>query len=202
MQRNWKNDCQCIAMHQMDYNQLLKDCLKQRPEAQKMLYEHFAPLMLGVCFRYTKSVNDAEEVLQEGFVKVFTRLKQFKGDGELGGWIRKIMINTALNYLKTNQKYRYDLSFDEMSLHPVSTENPVVDLHAKELSELIRQLPTGFQTIFNLYAVEGYKHVEIASMLGISEGTSRSQYARARILLIEWIEKFSLKEKSGHYGTK
>ena len=191
-----------VPMHQMEYNQLLKDCLKLKPEAQRMLYEHFAPSMLGVCFRYTKSMSDAEEVLQEGFVKVFSRLSQFKGDGELGGWIRKIMVNTALTYLKTNQKYRYDLSYDEMPLHVVSTENPAVDLQTKELAELIRQLPTGFQTIFNLYAVEGYKHAEIASMLGINEGTSRSQYARARILLIEWIEKFSVKEQNGHYGTK
>lgn len=191
-----------VTMNPMDYNQLLKDCLKQKPEAQRMLYELFAPSMLGVCFRYTKSIGDAEEVLQEGFVKVFLRLNQFKGDGELGGWIRKIMVNTALTYLKTNQKYRYDLSYDEMPLHLVSTENPAVDLETKELAELIRQLPTGFQTIFNLYAIEGYRHAEIASMLGISEGTSRSQYARARIVLIEWIEKFSLKEKNGHYGTK
>lgn len=191
-----------VTMNPMDYNQLLKDCLKRKPEAQRMLYELFAPSMLGVCFRYTKSIGDAEEVLQEGFVKVFLRLNQFKGDGELGGWIRKIMVNTALTYLKTNQKYRYDLSYDEMPLHLVSTENPAVDLETKELAELIRQLPTGFQTIFNLYAIEGYRHAEIASMLGISEGTSRSQYARARIVLIEWIEKFSLKEKNGHYGTK
>ena len=186
----------------MDQDLILKECLKRKPEAQKKLYDHFAPSMLGVCFRYTKSLSDAEEVLQEGFIKVFTRLSQFKGEGELGGWIRKIMVNTALNFLKTNQKYRYDLSFDEMPLHLVSTENPEVILHAKELTELIRQLPTGFQTIFNLHAVEGYKHLEIASMLGISEGTSRSQYARARVLLIEWIEKFSLKKQSGHYGTK
>jgi len=186
----------------MDQYLLLKECLKRKPEAQRRLYDHFAPVMLGVCFRYTKSLSDAEEVLQEGFIKVFTRLNQFKGDGELGGWIRKIMVNTALNFLKTNQKYRYDLSFDEMPLHLVSTENPEVILQAKELAELIRQLPTGFQTIFNLHAVEGYKHLEIASMLGISEGTSRSQYARARVLLIEWIEKFSIKKQSGHYGTK
>jgi RNA polymerase sigma-70 factor (ECF subfamily) len=189
-------------MKQMDQDQLIKGCLKQNREAQRKLYELFAPSMLGVCFRYTKSLNDAEEVLQEGFIKVFTRLNQFKGDGELGGWVRKILVNTDLNYLKTNQKYRYDLSFNEMPLHLVSTENPEVNLNAKELSELIRQLPTGFQTIFNLHAVEGYKHAEIASILGISEGTSRSQYARARILLIEWIEKYSLKEKNGHYGTK
>ena len=202
MQRKETNHCQHIAMHRMDYHELVKDCLKLKPEAQRMLYEHFAPSMLSVCFRYTKSVNDAEEVLQEGFVKVFTRLHQFKGNGELGGWIRRIMVNTSLTYLKTNGKYRYDLSFDEMPLHVVSTENPVVNLQAKELAELIRQLPTGFQTIFNLHAVEGYSHVEIASMLGINQGTSRSQYARARALLIEWVEKFSLKEKNGHYGTK
>ena len=202
MQRNETNSCQGIAMRKLDYHQLVKDCLKLKPEAQRMLYEHFAAVMLGVCFRYTKSVSDAEEVLQEAFIKVFMRLHQFKNEGELGAWIRKIMVNTALNYLKTNQKYRYDLSFDEMPLHLVSTENPVVDLQTKELAKLIRQLPTGFQTIFNLYAVEGYKHAEIASMLGISEGTSRSQYARAKVLLIEWIEKFSLKEKKGYYGTK
>ena len=186
----------------MDYNQLVKDCLKLRPEAQKMLYEHFAPSMLGVCYRYTKSLEDAEEVLQEGFVKVFARLDQFKGDGALGAWIRRIMVNTALTFLKTNRKYRYELSYDEAPLHLVSTDNPEVSLQTKELAELVRQLPTGFQTIFNLYAVEGYKHAEIASMLGINEGTSRSQYARARILLIEWVEKFSLKEQNGHYGTK
>lgn len=186
----------------MDEDLLIKDCLKRKPEAQKALYEHFAPTMLAVCFRYTKSLTDAEEVLQEGFIKVFTRLNQFKGDGELAAWIRKIMVNTALNLLKTNQRYRYDLSFDEMPLHLVSTENPEVNLDAKELAELIRQLPTGIQTIFNLHAVEGYKHVEIASILGISEGTSRSQYARARIILIEWIEKFSLKKQNGRYGAK
>ena len=202
MQRNLKNRCQDTAMHQMDHDQLVTDCLKLKPEAQRMLYEHFAPQMLGVCFRYTKSTSDAEEVLQEGFVKVFMRLHQFKKQGDLGAWIRKIMVNTALNFLKTNQRYRYDLSFDDMPLHLVSTENPAVNLQTKELAELIRQLPTGFQTIFNLHAVEGYKHTEIASMLGISEGTSRSQYARARVLLIEWIEKFSLKKQNGHYGIK
>jgi RNA polymerase sigma-70 factor (ECF subfamily) len=189
-------------MHQMDYNQLLRDCLKLKPGAQRMLYEHFAPSMLGVCFRYTKNLEDAEDILQNGFVKVFKHLKQYKGEGELGAWIRKIMVNTALNYLKSNKKYQYDLSFDEMPLHLVSTENPDVNLQTKQLAELIRQLPTGFQTVFNLHAVEGYSHVEIASMLGISDGTSRSQYARARALLIDWIEKFSLKAQDGNYGTK
>ncbi len=158
--------------------------------------------MLGICFRYTKSIADAEDVLQDGFIKVFKHLHSYKFEGELGGWIRKIMVNTALNFLKTSKKYQYDLSFSEMPLHPVSTNDPVVELQTKELSELIRQLPTGFQTIFNLHAIEGYSHVEIASMLGISDGTSRSQYSRARALLIDWIEKFSLKEQPERYGRK
>ncbi|KAA9039174.1 sigma-70 family RNA polymerase sigma factor [Ginsengibacter hankyongi] len=186
----------------MDYRKLVTDCIKGIPDAQRQLYEHFAPAMLGVCFRYTKSIADAEDVLQDGFVKVFKHLSSYKFEGELGGWIRKIMVNTALNFLKTNKKYQYDLSFSEMPLHPVSVNDPVIQLQTKELSELIRQLPTGFQTIFNLHAVEGYTHVEIASMLGISDGTSRSQYARARALLIGWIEKFSLKEQQERYGRK
>src|SRR6187402_1748768 len=186
----------------MDYNSLVKDCLKQKPLAQQQLYNHFAPSMLGVCYRYTKSMNDAEDVLQEGFVKVFLHLDKFKSTGELGAWIRRIMVTTALNYLKKNKRYREELVFAEMPLHPVSDNNPVVELDAKELSELIRQLPTGFQTIFNLYAIEGYTHAEIGGLLGISDGTSKSQYARARYLLIEWLGKFSSLSKQEQYAGK
>lgn len=108
-------------MQQSDYYRLIKDCLANDPSAQKELYELFAAQMLGVCFRYTKSMDDAEDVLQEGFVKVFRNLSQFKGEGELGGWIRRIMVNTALNYLKKNQRYQQGLSFtDNNTLHPVS----------------------------------------------------------------------------------
>ena len=186
----------------MDHLKLVKDVLKGKPEAQRQLYEQFAQQMLGICFRYTKSIADAEDVLQEGFVKVFRNLHQYNFEGELGGWIRKVMVTTALNYLKKNKKYRYDLSFDDVPLHPVSTDDPEVKLQTKELAEIIRQLPTGFQTIFNLHAVEGYSHVEIASMLGITDGTSRSQYARARALLIEWLKKKSMEIKPGNYARK
>lgn len=186
----------------MDYDALVKDCLKQKIAAQQQLYEHFAPIMMGVCYRYTKSLDDAEDVLQEGFVKVFVNLGKYKSTGELGAWIRRIMVNTALNYLKKNKRYRSDMLFIEMPLHPVSDENPSIRLEAKELSELIRQLPTGFQTIFNLYAIEGYTHAEIGSMLGINEGTSKSQYARARYLLIEWLEKYTSLSKLGQYAGK
>jgi len=173
----------------MDHYQLVKDCLKEKPAAQKELYDLFARPMLGICYRYTKSITDAEDVLQEGFVKVFKNLYQYKAEGELGGWIRTTMITTALNYLKKNRAYQRELVFEEDHLHPVSNDNPEIKLNAKELAELIRQLPTGYQTIFNLHAVEGFTHIEIGKILGIHEGTSRSQYARARSLLILWIEK-------------
>ena len=184
----------------MDERQLVKDCLKGRPEAQRQLYEQFSKNMLGICYRYTKSLKDAEDVLQEGFVKVFFSLKQYRFEGDLGAWIRRIMVNTALNFLKRNHKYRAEMYFTEQPLHPVADDNPAIILQAKQLADLIRQLPHGYQTIFNLHAVEGYSHVEIGEMLGISDGTSRSQYARARALLISWLEEISLDSKNKNYA--
>lgn len=184
----------------MNYQRLVKECLQERPEAQRELYHHFADGMLAVCYRYTKSMTDAEDVLQEGFIKVFKNLHQYKSEGELGGWIRRIMVNTALNYLKQNSRYQSDLSFlENTSMHPVSNDNPEVKLNAKDLADMIRQLPTGYQTIFNMHAVEGYTHVEIGKMLGINEGTSRSQYSRARTLLISWLKKHSEESKKENY---
>lgn len=144
-------------------------------------------------------MNDAEDVLQEAFVKVFKHLQQFEGKGELGGWIRRIMVTTAINYLKRHSRYQAELSFNDIGMHPVSSENPVVRTDAKDLADLIRQLPPGYQTIFNMHAVEGYTHVEIGKILGINEGTARSQYARARALLISWLEKQSGAQKKTSY---
>jgi RNA polymerase sigma-70 factor (ECF subfamily) len=172
-----------------DNNKLIRDCLHGKPAAQRALYEQFAPAMLGVCYRYTKSMNDAEDVLQEAFVKVFKHLRQYEGRGEPGAWIRRIMVTTAINYLKRHSRYQSDLSFNDIGMHPVSSENPAVKMDTRDLADLIRQLPPGYQTIFNLHAIEGYTHVEIGKILGINEGTSRSQYARARALLINWLEK-------------
>ncbi len=184
----------------MDERLLVRDCLKGKPAAQRQLYEQFAQTMLGVCYRYTKSMNDAEDVLQEGFVRVFQYLSQYKGEGDLGAWIRRVMVNTALNFLKRNRKYRSEMVFTEQTLHPVADDNPVVSLQAKELADVIRQLPPGYQAIFNLHAVEGYTHVEIGEMLGISDGTSRSQYARARALLITWLAEISKDQKNKSYA--
>ena len=186
----------------MDHQRLVKDCLKGKPQAQRELYEQFSEIMLGVCYRYTRSMRDAEDVLQEGFVKVFRYLHQYKQQGELGAWIRRIMVNTALNYLKRHRKYQEEMFFTEEYMHPVADEDPAVRLQAKEIADLVRQLPQGYQVIFNLHAVEGYSHVEIGEMLGISDGTSRSQYSRARNLLITWIERYTLEKKNEKYAGK
>jgi RNA polymerase sigma factor (sigma-70 family) len=174
----------------MDINRLIKDCLKGNPSAQKQLYDHFAPLMLSVCYRYTKSIEDAEDVLQEGFIKVFFKLSQYQTKGELGGWIRRIMATTAINFLRKKNLAKANLfDFDDELPIIESEADPELKMEAKEIADLIRQLPLGYQTIFNLYAVEGYSHTEIAEMLGINEGTSRSQYARARAQLVQWVEQ-------------
>jgi len=186
----------------MDDQKLVRDCLKGKLQAQKQLYEQYAEPMLGICYRYTRSMRDAEDVLQEGFVKVFHHLGQYKQEGELGAWIRRIMVNTALNYLKRNRKYQEEMFFTEEYLHPVTTDDPAVRSQAKELADLVRQLPQGYQVIFNLHAIEGYTHVEIGEMLGISDGTSRSQYARARNLLITWIDKYSREKQKATYAGK
>ena len=184
----------------MENQKLVKDCLKGKPDAQRQLYEQFAPYMLGVCYRYTKSMPDAEDAMQEGFVKVFNNLHQFKSQGELGAWIRRIMVNTTINYLKKQSRYQSELVFTDATLHPVSGDDPEIHMTTKELADLIRQLPVGYQTIFNLHAVEDYSHVEIGQILGIQEGTSRSQYARARGLLISWIKKNEVEQKPGAYA--
>jgi len=186
----------------MDHNKLVKDCLRNKPEAQRQLYEHFAETMLGVCYRYTKCIKDAEDILQEGFIKVFFNLRQYRNQGELGAWVRRIMVTTALNFLKRNRNYREQMYCPPEHLHPVINEDASAILQAKELAELIRQLPPGYQTIFNLHAIEGYSHVEIGELLGITDGTSRSQYARARGLLISWIQNYSVDKKKETYGSK
>lgn len=180
--------------------QIIKDCLRGDISAQRKLYEAYAQAMMGLCYRYTKSVQDAEDVLQDGFMRVFTNLSQYRGEGELGAWIRRIMVNTSINYLKKHIHYRNEMVFTEPSLHPVTEETPEHALQAKEIASLIRQLPTGYQTVFNLHAIEGYSHVEIGKILGISENTSRSQYMRARNLLCDWIKQWDENKKSENYA--
>jgi RNA polymerase sigma factor (sigma-70 family) len=172
----------------MDTPTLIKQCLKNNRTAQKLLYDRYAGAMMGVCYRYTKSLADAEDVLQEGFVKVFHHLGQYKSKGALEAWMRRIMVNTALDYLQRHSRYRNELQLDQVAMHPVTNEQPELLMDTKDLVELIRELPAGYQAVFNLVAIEGYNHIETGAMLGISEQTSRSQYSRARSTLIKKIQ--------------
>ncbi|RYZ49780.1 MAG: sigma-70 family RNA polymerase sigma factor [Sphingobacteriales bacterium] len=177
----------------MDIQLLIKEAIKGHRPAQKQLYDCYAAAMLGVCFRYTKSLPDAEDVLQEGFIKMFRNLDRYREEGEFGAWLRRIMVNTCINYLKKNAWYNSELVFDDRDLAPVVADtwndNPEALLSTKQLLSLVRQLPTGYQTIFNLHAIEGYSHVEIGNELGISDATSRTQFFKARKLLRKWINE-------------
>lgn len=173
----------------MDIQQLIKNCLSNNRQAQQQLYNLYASNMLGLCYRYTKSLHDAEDVLQEGFVKVFNNLHQYKNDGELGAWIRRIMVNTALTYLQKHSRYKKELELDNVALHAITNNECEVNLNTKDLIECIRKLPANFQTIFNLVAVEGYSQIEIAEMMQTNINTIRSCYSRGRAMLIKMIEE-------------
>lgn len=178
-------------------HQLVKDCIKNNRLAQETLYKQYAATMLGVCYRYTKSIEDAEDVLQEGFVKVFRNIEKFRNEGDLGAWIRRIMVNTALTYLNKHNRYKKDMQLDDIHVHPIADENPDLQIETKQLIETIRTLPSGYQTIFNLVAIEGFSHVEIANIMHVNINTIRSQYKRARTMIIK---KLSQNQVSTFYN--
>ncbi len=176
-------------------NELVQLCLNGNAAAQKRLYDLFAANMNGVCYRYARNGEDARDILQEGFIKVFTRLKSFKGDGPLEAWIRRIMVNTALDFIKARNKHLFE---DEGKIDVKNhATNPEVmnKLQSEDLVNCISKLPDGFKAVFNLYAIEGYSHKEVSEQLNITESTSRSQYNRARTKLEQIIQqRFKVKE--------
>ncbi len=168
----------------MNESELVKACLKGKRDSQKQLYEHFAPKMLGVCYRYAHSREEAEDFLQDAFITIFRKLHQWEKRGELGAWIRRIVINTALNGIKA--RHPFNDSQGGLPIEQISDTMEVVHpFREKELIELIHQLPTGYKAVFNLYAIEGYSHEEIGTLLGIKAATSRSQYMKARNMLLQ-----------------
>lgn len=158
---------------------IIRDCIDGKRLAQKCLYDHFASKMLGVCMRYAKDRAEAEDMLQEGFIKVFQNISKFKHEGSFEGWIRRIMIFTAINWFKhRSRKFQEDL--DTEGYDAPFEDDIVSKISAKEIVALVQQMPEGYRMIFNLYAVEGYTHKEISQLMGIAEGTSKSQYSRAK----------------------
>ena len=173
----------------MDDATLVKECVKGNARAQRLLFDKFAPKMLGVCQRYAKDTEQAEDILQDGFVKVFNKLKDFKSEGSLEGWVRRVMVNTALDQIRKNSKLLGSVSTDDVAYKLESNDFIAENLMAEDLMKLIQSMPDGYKVVFNMFAIEGYSHNEIADTLGITESTSKSQYSRARAYLRERLEK-------------
>ena len=175
---------------------LLRGCLSKDPLAQQELYQRYSPKMLSVCYRYAKSREDAEDKLQEGFIKIFTQINQFEHRGSLEGWMLRTVVHTCINHLKKYKKFNDHLDLVHAGNLQSNEEYLPGMLQAKQIIECIRQLPIGYRTVLNLYAIEGYSHKEIGKLLDIEESTSRSQYTRAKNILEDiLIKKNILQEK-------
>ncbi len=166
---------------------LLNGCMKGDRRMQKQLYDQFSPKMYAVCLRYMGNGDDAQDILQEGFIKVFRNLEKFRGDGSFEGWMRRIFVNTAIEQIR---KKKTDLSLTEKEdLIELKSVSAIDNINEKDLLQIVSELSPGYRTVFNMYVVEGFNHKEISETLGISEGTSKSQLARARMILQEKIKR-------------
>jgi RNA polymerase sigma-70 factor (ECF subfamily) len=172
---------------------LIENCIKGNRKSQKELYDIFSSKMYYICLRYAKNQMDAEDILQEGFVKLFNNLHKFRGEGSFDGWVRRIFVNTAIESLRRKQLNIADVEGMENSIVAKSS-NALDNLFEKDLMTITSTLSDGYRTVFHLYAVEGYSHKEIGQKLGITESTSKSQFSRAKAILRDTLEYKSSKK--------
>ncbi len=168
---------------------LINGCKEDNRRMQEEMYRRFSPRMYAVCLRYAGNAAEAEDILQEGFIKVFKKLDSFRGEGSFEGWVRRIFVNTAIEHFR---RKRYLMPVTEKEENTIEGKyTSVLDsLGVKDIMALVQELSPGYRTVFNLYVVEGYTHKEIADMLGISEGTSKSQLSRAKVILQDMVRTF------------
>ena len=177
-------------------DQIIRGCMEGKRKAYSMLFETYAPVMLGVCMRYCKNRIDAEDVMQDGFIKVFGQIHKFRHEGSFEGWIKRIMINAAIDNYQSNLKHAFHEDVNEMAHSSELAESPYADddlpdemnIPYIKLMEMIQELPDGYRVVFNLFAIENFNHKEIATLLGISENTSKTQLLKARKALKRKIE--------------
>jgi RNA polymerase sigma-70 factor (ECF subfamily) len=193
--KNWINEKKTFHQLPFDEKHIIRACQKQCPKAQRSLYETFAGKMLAVALRYTSGRLEAEDVLQESFIKVFKNISSFRQDCSLEAWIKRIVINTALKQNRSKLYLFPALDVNELEEDYHESTEIVAQLHYEDLLAMVQKLAPRYRVVFNLYAIEGYQHHEIAEMLGISEGTSKSQYARAKQILREMLEQEALKQQ-------
>ena len=174
--------------------ELVTACLKNNREAQKAFYQRFASKAYGICLRFSQGNNQAEDILQEGFIKVFNNLSKFRFEGSLEGWIKRIVVNVAIDFVKKNVKHFQELNENIDESCDVFVDETISRLSVEDLMRMVQELPDSKRLIFNLYAYEGYSHKEIAEKLGISVMTSKSQYCKAKKMLQEWLT--NIKNKS------
>jgi RNA polymerase sigma factor (sigma-70 family) len=168
---------------------LLEGCLAGNRQMQEALYRRFSPLMYAVCLRYAGNAPEAEDILQEGFIKVFKKLDSFRREGSFEGWIRRIFVNTAIEHFR-RKKYLVPVTEKEEGSLEGNYLSALDGLAEKDILKLVQELSPGYRTVFNMYGVEGYSHKEIAALLGISEGTSKSQLSRAKSILQGLVKQF------------
>lgn len=178
----------------IDERTLIQNCRKGVSSAQKELYERFCGRMMGVCVRFAQNTDEAHDLLQEGFIRVFRKLDQYAFQGSLEGWIRRIMVTTAINYIKKH-KERFCLPVEDKSDLVVTPAHNDGNLLHNDVMKAVMDLPLPYRTVVNLFAVEGYSHKEVAEMLGMNESTCRSQYSRARMLLQKMLEENDIMHK-------
>lgn len=179
-------------------NNLLEQCKKGDRAAQTQLFKLYSPLMLGICLRYAKNRHEAEDVMQEGFIKIFSNIQKFRDEGSFEGWMKRIMVNTSLNHYYKAKKTISDKNFDdirEIEIEALDDDLPKIRFSQKEMLNAIRQLPDGYKQIFNMYVFEKYKHREIAELLNISVNTSKSQLSKARVFLKNILFRLEKKKK-------
>jgi RNA polymerase sigma factor (sigma-70 family) len=174
--------------HNIDETDLIKGCIGGDRRMQEALYNRFSPRMYAVCLRYAGNAEEAEDILQEGFIKIFKKLDTFRSEGSFEGWIRRIFVNTAIEHFR-RKRYLQTVSEKEENTIEGKDISVLDKLAAKDILALIKELSPGYRTVFNMYVVEGYTHKEIADMLGISEGTSKSQLSRAKVILQGLVKK-------------
>ncbi|PWT74226.1 MAG: RNA polymerase [Bacteroidetes bacterium] len=179
----------------MTEDAILQGCLKNQAAAQRELYNRYSPKMLAVCYRFAHNREDAEDMLQEGFIKVFLQIHTFQNKGAFEGWIRRIIVHTCINHLKKNKRFNESVDILNANAIQVREESVPSIVQAKQIVDCIRILPIGYRTVLNLYAIEGYSHKEIADMLDIEESTSRSQYTRAKQMLEDILVRKNILQK-------
>jgi len=163
--------------------------IKGDGNAQNELYNRYAPKLWGVCLRYAKNKMSAEDILQEGFIRIFTYLDKYRGNGSFEGWMRRTMVNTAINYYKKNLKTGKEMEYTEVFAAKSYEPDAISQISNEEVLGLIQELPQGYRTVFNLYVIEGFSHKDIGEALNISENTSKSQLSRARGILKNKVNK-------------